>query len=224
MQQSWQPWQSEHDPTLKRREWIPGLYQTWPVTGLPFLSTCQHSAGEKEMVLRGWEKQVFPNFPLLEPNELNSPPCGILSCLDTQGQSKPLHSLFRLVAERGAQLPWDRALGRQWHKQGMYSLLPAVQDVPVLLGLAAPPPLPGRSHGTAVLHPLAAVTLRKHGIKYRRWGHGRGFLLEREARWKCRAGSSGCLAGCEHCDFGHGSLLPFIPFSYGVSTASPISV
>lgn len=46
----------------------------------------------------------------------------------------------------------------------MYSLLPAVQDVPVLLGLAAPPPLPGRSHGTAVLHPLAAVTLRKHGI------------------------------------------------------------
>lgn len=92
------------------------------------------------MILQGWEKQVFPDFPVLEPNELNSPPCRILSGLDTQGQSQALHSLFRLAAARGAQLPWDRALGRRWHKQGINSPLPAVQAVPVLPGPAAPPP------------------------------------------------------------------------------------
>lgn len=65
---------------------------------------------------------------------------------------------------------------------------------------------------------------RKHGTKCRRPGHGTAILLAREARWNGRAGSSGCPAGCKDCDFGDGSLLPFVPFSYGVSAASPIAV
>lgn len=97
-----------------------------------------------------------------------------------------------------------------------------MQDVPVVPGLAAPPAPPGTSHGTAVLHPLAAVTPVNMALST--GAEVTGFLAAREARWNCRAGSSGCLAGCKGCDYGDGSLLPFVPFSYGVRTASPVSV
>ena len=155
------------------------------------------SIQQKNNDSRRLQEQVFPNFPTREPNELNLPPrcsCGILAAWTHKVRGNWSIPPSGLVAARGARSLWDRPLGSWWHQQRAHSRLSTRQDVPVWLGLAAPPPAsPARAKVAAVPHPLAAGALCKHEVQTLR-SRERIFTSARKAGWKCEVGSLGCLA------------------------------